>query len=210
MGLRRSGKSSIQKVVFHKMSPNETLFLESTSKVIKNGNQSTQSTKILNNNNNKKILDISNSSFVQFQVWDFPGQIDFFDPAFDSEMIFGGCGAIVFVIDAQVCSLSRKKKQPTHSPPPQDDYIEALSKLHMTVTKAYKVNPDISFEVFIHKVDGLSDDHKIGICPCSMRTKNLVYFIYFAPLQRHNGTSSSGQRTSLRMPTSTRSTCHFT
>ena len=27
MGLRRSGKSSIQKVVFHKMSPNETLFL---------------------------------------------------------------------------------------------------------------------------------------------------------------------------------------
>jgi hypothetical protein len=33
----RSGKSSIQKVVFHKMSPNETLFLESTSKVIKNG-----------------------------------------------------------------------------------------------------------------------------------------------------------------------------
>lgn len=34
-GLRRSGKSSIQKVVFHKMSPNETLFLESTNKIIK-------------------------------------------------------------------------------------------------------------------------------------------------------------------------------
>ena len=32
----------------------------------------------------------------------------------------------------------------------------------MTVTRAYKVNPNISFEVFIHKVDGLSDDHKIG------------------------------------------------
>ena len=31
----------------------------------------------------------------------------------------------------------------------------------MTVTRAYKVNPDIKFEVFIHKVDGLSDDHKI-------------------------------------------------
>lgn len=39
--------------------------------------------------------------------------------------------------------------------------MEALAKLHLTVTKAYKVNPDISFEVFIHKVDGLSDDHKI-------------------------------------------------
>ena len=31
----------------------------------------------------------------------------------------------------------------------------------MTVTRAYKVNPSIKFEVFIHKVDGLSDDHKI-------------------------------------------------
>ncbi|CAB3376707.1 Hypothetical predicted protein [Cloeon dipterum] len=106
MGLRRSGKSSIQKVVFHKMSPNETLFLESTNKIIKD--------------------DISNSSFVQFQIWDFPGQIDFFDPNFDSDMIFGGCGALVFVIDAQ------------------DDYIEALAKLHQTVTK-----------------DGLSDDFKM-------------------------------------------------
>lgn len=123
MGLRRSGKSSIQKVVFHKMSPNETLFLESTNKIVKD--------------------DISNSSFVSFTIWDFPGQIDFFEPTFDSENIFGHCGAIVFVIDAQ------------------DDYMEALAKLHATVTKASRVNPDIKFEVFIHKVDGLSDDHKI-------------------------------------------------
>ena len=43
----------------------------------------------------------------------------------------------------------------------QDEYRDALSKLHMTVTRAYKVNPEIKFEVFIHKVDGLSDDHKI-------------------------------------------------
>ncbi|CAH1773646.1 unnamed protein product [Owenia fusiformis] len=123
MGLRRSGKSSIQKVVFHKMSPNETLFLESTNKIVKD--------------------DVSNSSFVQFQIWDFPGQIDFFDPTFDSETIFGGCGALIFVIDAQ------------------DDYMEALARLHTTVSRAHKVNPNIKFEVFIHKVDGLSDDHKI-------------------------------------------------
>jgi len=35
------------------------------------------------------------------QIWDFPGQIDFFDPTFDSEHIFGGSGALIFVIDAQ-------------------------------------------------------------------------------------------------------------
>lgn len=80
----RSGKSSIQKVVFHKMSPNETLFLESTSKIVKNGIffLSTTSMSFLMS----YVADISNSSFVQFQIWDFPGQLDFFDPAFDSEV----------------------------------------------------------------------------------------------------------------------------
>jgi len=44
----------------------------------------------------------------------------------------------------------------------QDDYTEALQKLHQTVTKAHQVNPAITFEVFIHKSDGLSDEQKIG------------------------------------------------
>lgn len=47
------------------------------------------------------------------------------------------------------------------SPLFQDDYMEALGRLHLTVSRAYRVNPEINFEVFIHKVDGLSDDHKI-------------------------------------------------
>jgi len=127
MGLRRSGKSSIQKVVFHKMSPNETLFLESTNKIIKE--------------------DISNSSFVKFSIWDTPGQLDFLDPmsslAFDIEAIFGGCSALIFVIDAQ------------------DDYMDAVQKLVLTAIKAYSINPAIHFEVFIHKVDSLSDETKM-------------------------------------------------
>ncbi|CAJ0839751.1 4201_t:CDS:2 [Entrophospora sp. SA101] len=80
MGLKRSGKSSIQKVVFHKMPANETLFIESTYQIAKE----------------------NITSFVDFQVWDFPGQIDYFDPAFDSSIIFGEYGALIFVIDAQV------------------------------------------------------------------------------------------------------------
>ncbi|RHZ88007.1 hypothetical protein Glove_26g10 [Diversispora epigaea] len=121
MGLRRSGKSSIQKVVFHKMPANETLFLESTNKVVKE----------------------NITSFIDFQVWDFPGQIDYFDPSYDSNVIFGEYGALIFVIDAQ------------------DDYSEALIRLHQTVTRAYNVNNDLIFEVFIHKVDALSDEYKI-------------------------------------------------
>lgn len=50
----------------------------------------------------------------------------------------------------------------------QDDYIEALHKLNLTVTKAYKVNPKIIFEVFIHKVDGLGDD-------CKMETQRDIH-----------------------------------
>ncbi|CAG8471271.1 5670_t:CDS:2 [Ambispora gerdemannii] len=82
-------------------------------------------------------------SFIDFQVWDFPGQIDYFDPAFDSNVIFGEYGALIFVIDAQ------------------DDYIEALQRLHQTVTRACRVNPELTFEVFIHKVDALSDEYKL-------------------------------------------------
>jgi Ras-related GTP-binding protein C/D len=34
-------------------------------------------------------------------------------------------------------------------------------KLHQTICRAHAVNPKIRFEVFIHKVDGLSEDHRI-------------------------------------------------
>lgn len=44
----------------------------------------------------------AHSSFIDFQVWDFPGQMDFFDPTFDTTAIFGEVGALVFVIDSQV------------------------------------------------------------------------------------------------------------
>jgi len=86
MGTRRSGKSSIQKVVFHKMSPHETLFLEQTNEVL--------------------IRDISTSALVQFQLVDFPGNFDFSNydkksQKLTPEKIFQKTGALVFVIDAQ-------------------------------------------------------------------------------------------------------------
>lgn len=82
-GMRRAGKTSIERVVFHKMSPNETLFLEQTNEVIRD--------------------DVSNSSFVNFQIWDIPGDWELSDSTVDSDMIFKGTGALIFVIDALVC-----------------------------------------------------------------------------------------------------------
>ncbi|KAA0184749.1 Ras GTP-binding protein C [Fasciolopsis buskii] len=125
MGLRRSGKSSIQKVVFHKMAPNETLFLESTHKIEKN--------------------DVSECSFIKFQIWDFPGHVNFCDEMFRSDEIFLASCAIIFIVDAQ------------------DDYHEALCYLHTTLETAFRHNTNIKFEVFIHKVDCLNDDQKIDI-----------------------------------------------
>lgn len=83
---------------------------------------------------------------MDYQVWDFPGQIDVFDNAnFDLDAIFGGIGALIWVIDAQ------------------DDYLEAVSRLNATVLSLQRSYPNINIEVFIHKVDGLSDDYKLDI-----------------------------------------------
>lgn len=122
MGLRRSGKSSVAKVVFHRLSPNETLFLESTGQVGKD--------------------DIM--SFVDFQLWDIPGHVDFAElGAPEWDRVFEETNSIVFVIDVQ------------------DDYIEALQRLYLTVNRAVRVNPGICFEVLLHKIEGLSDDQKL-------------------------------------------------
>ena len=63
------------------MSPNETLFLESTNRISKD--------------------EISTSSFVSFSIWNFPGQMDFFDQNFSDDIFSGISGSLVFVVDAQ-------------------------------------------------------------------------------------------------------------
>lgn len=85
------------------------------------------------------------SSFMDFQVWDFPGQVDFMDPQFDLDAIFGEIGALIWVIDAQ------------------DDYLEAINRLNNTILNLQPSYPNVNVEVFIHKVDGLSDDYKLDI-----------------------------------------------
>ncbi|KAM7532931.1 hypothetical protein Aperf_G00000125374 [Anoplocephala perfoliata] len=153
MGLKGSGKSSIQKVVFHKLAPTETLYLESTNKIEKN--------------------DVSDCSFIKFQIWDFPGHIDFSDSGFLSDSLFGESGAIIFVIDAQ------------------DDYMLALQRLTATVEQAYRRNPKIRYEVFIHKVDGLLDDQKIEIQrDIAQRVNNFVDDIVASC--SHTASDSSG------------------
>jgi Ras-related GTP-binding protein C/D len=72
------------------------------------------------------------NSLLKFKIQDVPGQLD---PAFESDAIWTEISTVLFVIDSQ------------------DDYIDALSKLFLTITKGNKHNPNINYEVFIHKVN---------------------------------------------------------
>ncbi len=105
------------------MPPQETLFLESTTQIQKD----------------------SMHSFMDFQVWDFPGQIDYFDPTFDNTQIFSEIGALVWVIDAQ------------------DDYSDSLNRLATTIMNLQTTFPQVNIEVFVHKIDSLNDDFRSEI-----------------------------------------------
>ncbi|KAL6941255.1 GTP-binding protein gtr2 [Hanseniaspora osmophila] len=82
MGLRRCGKSSICKVVFHNMQPLDTLYLESTSKPT-----------VTSNKLNKNLINLS--------IMELPGQLNFFEPNYDHEKIFKKVGALIYIIDSQ-------------------------------------------------------------------------------------------------------------
>jgi len=82
MGPRRGGKTSIQRVVFQKMSPHETLFrLEATQ------------------NLERAIVD--HTPLCRFTVWDFPG--DYYGEDDENNSVFEcvAASSLIFVVDAQ-------------------------------------------------------------------------------------------------------------
>lgn len=83
------------------------------------------------------------STLIDLAVMELPGQLNYFEPNYDSERLFKSVGALVYVIDSQ------------------DEYMNALTNFAIIVEYAYKVNPNINIEVLIHKVDGLSEDFKV-------------------------------------------------
>ena len=56
--------------------------------------------------------------------------------------------------------------------------MEALERLHTTVTRAYKVKPRINFEVFIHKVClKCLEKYKIWSKHGATNSNTMLYFI---------------------------------
>jgi Ras-related GTP-binding protein C/D len=123
------------------------------------------------------------SSFIDFQVWDFPGQIDFSDEStWDVASIFGEMGALIFVIDAVVRRLSS-----FFSLQRKDDYQNALANLHRVIMAARTYNPSIHLEVFIHKVDTLTSDYQQGITFHSAITDSLFLLDIKRDIQQRVG-----------------------
>ena len=180
MGPRRAGKTSIQRVVFHKMSPHETLFrLEATQTL------------------ERAVVD--HTPLCRFTIWDFPGE--------QYEYGYGGAGGVVGgggmnamnedggingyatneegggdVDGSNNNGTQQQQQQQANDAGGGDDQIFAkatalifvldaqdepydhvLQSFTDTVTRAIRANPAIAIEVFVHKVDGelfLSDEAK--------------------------------------------------
>ncbi|KAL8767648.1 MAG: hypothetical protein Q9209_005907 [Squamulea sp. 1 TL-2023] len=101
------------------MAPHETLFLEATTAI------------------HKQVM-----PFMDFQIWDLPGQIDYLSSSFDSSSIFSNVGGIIWVIDAQ------------------DNYLEPISRFTSAVVTLTDLYPSIRYSVFIHKTDSLTEDYR--------------------------------------------------
>lgn len=115
----RSGKTSISNVVFQKLPPAETLYLDSTHKM---------ETSTMN-------------SFLTFEVTEIPSHVSVTGKEFDQNVL-NNYGAAIWVLDVQ------------------DEYFSAISGLIETAIFVFENFPRLDFSVFIHKIDGLSDEYK--------------------------------------------------
>jgi Ras-related GTP-binding protein C/D len=85
---------------------------------------------------------VDHTPLCRFTIWDFTG--DYYGD--EDDTVFEGSTSLIFVVDAQ-----------------DEPYDHVLQSFTTAVTRALEVNPNISVEVFINKVDGelfLSDESK--------------------------------------------------
>jgi len=80
LGLPKSGKTSILKVIFERAGPQITMMLDPTTKIEKT---------------------TKNLSFFTINIYDFPGKYDFKDATPEEIQSIQKCGSVIYVIDVQ-------------------------------------------------------------------------------------------------------------
>jgi Ras-related GTP-binding protein C/D len=76
---------------------------------------------------------------------------------------FSQFATMIFVIDIRVYLFASSRFMPDAKPVMEDLYQHAIARLVDFVIAAYRENPQINFEVFVHKSERLADDDKIGM-----------------------------------------------
>lgn len=166
IGLRRSGKSSILNVVYNELHPDDTVFLESTTKPSYILSDSFLPIRIIDTPSRVLLGDLRLEKGIPLApttgarpgppppvpARNAPSQqqngtasstsASTSASAAPDMLLWTDVSAVVFVIDAQ------------------DDYYEALSKLQTLVLSAFAENQTIEFHVFVHKIDGYSNDYR--------------------------------------------------
>ncbi|KAJ9479428.1 GTP-binding protein GTR2 [Pseudozyma hubeiensis] len=175
IGLRRSGKSSILNVVYNELHPDDTVFLESTTKPSFILSDSFLPIRIIDTPSRVLLGDVRLEKGIPLSTAAAgragpPPPVPARNAPTHSQNIASvasgsvsaaaaaagaiGVGltpellpwtevsAVVFVIDSQ------------------DDYYEALSKLQSIILSAFAENQTIEFHVFVHKIDGYSNDYR--------------------------------------------------
>ncbi|KAH9824358.1 Gtr1/RagA G protein conserved region-domain-containing protein [Melampsora americana] len=106
----------------------------------------------------RRITQDDINSFIDFEIWDLPGPLE----SDEFAMPFAQVGAVIFVIDAQ------------------SSYLTIIPQLAMTLIKAYEINPSLHFEIFMHKIDAVTQDYRNGnVSPTNLPTV-FDYSIYDA------------------------------
>ena len=93
------------------------------------------------------FVGISNNPHIQFNIKDFPGNKELRENNPTDVQHLKNCGSLVYVIDAH-----------------EQDKDFTCNKLFEIIKVAHKLNPKITFEVFIHKVDSdmfMQDEQKL-------------------------------------------------
>lgn len=128
LGLRRSGKTSLLQVLDKHLPPNDTLFLESTSRPYPTRLSLWSATTLWDGISIQSLLSYAGKGgLVCSQIMN---------------LFWANVSVIIWIIDAQ------------------DDYLHSLALLHSTILLAYSHNPAIHFHIFLHKMDGLSEDYR--------------------------------------------------
>lgn len=165
IGLRRSGKSSILNVVYNELHPDDTVFLESTT----------------------KPSFILSDSFLPIRIIDTPSRVLLGDVRLEKGIPLAPATAARAGPPPPVPARNVPPQQHNASSAPsgsgaaaaapeiltwtevsavvfvidaQDDYYEALSKLQTIILSAFAENQTIEFHVFVHKIDGYSNDYR--------------------------------------------------